>query len=134
MASPLDKTLKEKYKRNSLEVRKGDEVKVMRGKFKKRTGKVIACDVRHTRVQIDGLNRSKKAGDKVPVWFHPSKIKIISIDDKDIRRVNKKKVKTENKNVAEKKEEKKIESKKMEGKEMNPREKTEKIKAEKKNE
>ena len=106
MASPLDKSLKEKHKRNSIEVIKGDEVKVMRGKMKGKQGKVSISDIIHCRVQIEGINKSKKTGDKVGVWFHPSKIKIISLNDKDERRFKKIKIKEdknkmENKNKSE---------------------------------
>ena len=72
MASPLDKPLREKYGRRCIEVRKGDEVKVMRGKFAKKLGKVGIVDVAHTRIQIDGLQRAKKGGEKLETWFHPT--------------------------------------------------------------
>jgi len=85
-----DKPLREKHNRRSIEVRKNDEVKVMRGKFSKKQGKVLIVDVKNTRVQIDGINRAKKDGEKAPVWFHPSSIKIIRLDDTDNRRMNKK--------------------------------------------
>ncbi|MBT4937349.1 50S ribosomal protein L24, partial [Candidatus Peregrinibacteria bacterium] len=68
MAAPLDKPLREKYGRRSIEVRKGDEVKVMRGKFAKKLGKVGVVDVTHTRIQIDGLQRAKKGGEKLETW------------------------------------------------------------------
>jgi len=87
MASPLDKPLREKYGRRSIEVRKGDEVKVMRGKFAKKLGKVGIVDVAHTRIQIDGLQRAKKGGEKLETWFHPSKIKIVNLYEDDSRRL-----------------------------------------------
>lgn len=90
MSSPLDKKIKEKYKRKSIEVIKGDEVKVMRGKYKAKQGKVSVCDIKNTRVQIEGITRQKKAGDKIGVWFHPSKIKIILLNEKDNRRLKRK--------------------------------------------
>jgi len=86
MSSPLDKPLKEKYQTRNLEIRKNDEVKVMRGKFTKKQGKVTLVDVNNQRVQIEGLNITKKDGEKVPVWFHPSKIKIIKLEDSDKKR------------------------------------------------
>ncbi|MFA4960541.1 MAG: 50S ribosomal protein L24 [Candidatus Pacearchaeota archaeon] len=100
MAAPLDKSLKMRHKRNSIEVRKDDEVKVMRGKYKGKQGKVLECDIKRTRVQIDGISKQKKSGDKVPIWFNPSKIKIISLYDKDEKRF--KTTKKEEKEVAEK--------------------------------
>ncbi len=104
MGSTLDKSLREKLSRRSIEVRKGDEVKIMRGKFSKKQGKVILADVKNSRIQVDGINRTKKDGEKIPVWFHPSKVKIIKLDDSDKRRL---KTKKEAKVVAEKPEEKK---------------------------
>jgi len=86
----LDKPLREKHNRRSIEVRKDDEVKIMRGKFSKKQGKVLIIDVKNSRVQIDGINRAKKDGEKAPVWFHPSNLKIIRLDDTDNRRMNKK--------------------------------------------
>lgn len=121
MGSTLDKQLRTKYGMRSIEVRKGDEVKIMRGKFRSKQGKVGTVDVKHTRVQIDGVQRAKKGGEKVETWFHPSNIKIIVLDTNDRKRlknskmevkteakVEKKEVKTEikpaTKKVAEKKE------------------------------
>jgi len=110
MASPLDKSLKEKHRRNSIEVIKGDEVKIMRGKSKGKQGKVSIVDVKRTRIQVDGINRSKKTGDKIGIWFHPSKVKIISLNDKDARRFKNGngKVKTKSEKVEENKTEKKL--------------------------
>lgn len=92
LGSPLDKPLKEKHNRKTIEVRKNDEVKVMRGKYAKKQGKVLEVDVRNTRIQIDGITMSKKDGEKAAVWFHPSNIKIIKLDDSDNKRMKKKKV------------------------------------------
>ena len=87
MAAPLDKPLREKYGRRSIEVRKGDEVKVMRGKFAKKLGKVGVVDVTHTRIQIDGLQRAKKGGEKLETWFNPSNVKIVGLYEDDSRRM-----------------------------------------------
>ena len=87
LGATLDKKLREKYGMRSVEVRKGDEVKIMRGKFAKKQGKVGKVDVKHTRIQIDGLQRAKLGGEKVETWFHPSNVKIIVLDDSDNRRM-----------------------------------------------
>jgi len=99
MGSTLDKELRKKYGVRNIEVRKGDEVKVMRGKFKGKQGKVGDVDIKNTRVQIDGIQRSKAGGEKLITWFHPSNIKIIILDEKDKKRLkrNKKAEKVEEK-------------------------------------
>ncbi len=91
MGATLDKPLREKYGMRSIKVRKGDEVKVMRGKFKGKQGKIGGVDIKNTRIQIDGIQRSKTGGEKLITWFHPSNVKIIILDDKDNRRMKKEK-------------------------------------------
>jgi len=90
MGASLDKELRTRYGMRSVEVRKGDEVKVMRGKFNKKQGKVGKVDVKNCRIQIDGLQREKKGGEKLITWFHPSNVKIIVLDDSDKRRFKRK--------------------------------------------
>ena len=90
MGATSDKALRAKYGMRSIEVRKGDEVKVMRGKFAKKQGKVGKVDVKNTRIQIDGLQRAKKGGEKVETWFHPSNVKIIVLDVSDRKRLKRK--------------------------------------------
>lgn len=115
MGSTLDKPLREKYGRRNIEVRKGDEVKVMRGKFSGKQGKVGTVDVKNTRLQIDGIQRAGKAGgEKLITWFHPSKVKIIILNTDDVRRLNKgKKTEEVKKEVKEEKKEVKTETKKI---------------------
>jgi len=91
MGCSLDKGLRTKHGRRSIEVVKGDEVKIMRGKFKGKQGKVGVVDVKNTRVQVDGVQRVKAGGEKLITWFHPSKVKIIVLNDKDARRFGNKK-------------------------------------------
>ena len=89
MGATLDKQLRKKYVMRSVEIRKGDEVRVMRGKFAKKQGKVGKVDVKHTRIQIDGLQRVKLGGEKVETWFHPSNVKIVVLNVEDNRRMKK---------------------------------------------
>lgn len=112
MSATLDKPLRESQKRRSIELVKGDEVKIMRGSFKGKKGKVGKVDVKHTRIQIDGIQRSKKGGEKVKTWFNPSNVKIITLNDKDSRRFGKFKTATN----TEVKEAEKIENKPEENK------------------
>jgi large subunit ribosomal protein L24 len=97
MAATLDKPLREKYGRRSIEIRKGDEAKILRGKFKGKQGKVSFVDVKNSRIQIDGASRSKKGGEKIETWFAASKVKIISLYSEDVRRFKSGKGKIETK-------------------------------------
>ena len=84
MASTLDKDLRKKFGIRNIEVRKGDEVYIMRGKFKKRIGKIVNVDLKNTRIAVENIQNTKRDGNKVNVWFHPSnvKIKVLNTDDK----------------------------------------------------
>lgn len=66
-------------------MRKGDLVKIMRGQFKKLTGKIAKVDLKKIRVYVEGIELIKKDGSKVPYPLHPSNILIqdLVLDDKE---------------------------------------------------
>jgi large subunit ribosomal protein L24 len=86
MSATLDKVLRKKYNRRSLELRKNDEVSVMRGKFKKKAGKIEEVNRTKLKVAIEGINITKKDGNKIKAWFHPSNLKIIKANEDDKKR------------------------------------------------
>lgn len=77
----LSKELRKKHGRRTVEVVKGDKVKIMRGNFKGKTGAVEKSDVRYTRIFIQGMMRQKKEGSKVFIPFHPSNLMIIELKE-----------------------------------------------------
>jgi len=85
ISANLDKELRKKYKRRSFPIRKGDHVEIMRGEFKKKTGKIAIVDLKKLRVSIEGIQKTKKDGTKVNVWFSPSNLRIkeLNLDDKE---------------------------------------------------
>ena len=87
LASHLSKELREKYKRRSLPVRKGDEVQVMSGKLKGRTGKISRINLKKYKVYIEGVTRKRTVGTEVQVPIHPSNLKIINLNLADKRRI-----------------------------------------------
>jgi len=84
LGANLSKELRKKYSRRSFFLRKGDNVKIMRGSFKKQKGKIGKIDTKRMRVSIEGIQRQKKDGTKVAVYFSPSKLQIqeLNLDDK----------------------------------------------------
>lgn len=105
MSSHLNKILRKKYNTRSITVRNGDEVKVMKGKFKGKTGKVTKVDIKKQRVTIDGLQNKKKDGTKINAYFDASNLQIESLKD-DRRRFKRIKFKPV---VKEEKKEEKVE-------------------------
>ena len=97
----LSKDLKKKYSRNSVRLKKGDRVKVMRGQFKGETGNVESIDVGRTKVMISKIEVTKKDGTKRPYPFHPSNLTI-----EDLELSDKKRIKSNAKKAEQPKEEK----------------------------
>jgi len=85
LSANLSQALKEKYDKRALPLRKGDEVLVMRGNFKKRKAKISSVDLKNSKAALEGIQRSKKDGTKVNVFFSPSKLQIqtLSLEDKE---------------------------------------------------
>lgn len=84
MAAHLSAELKKQYNRRSFPVRKGDEVVVMRGKFKKRSGKVARLNTKKYRVYIEGIMVKRTDGTERQAPIHSSNLRIskLNLDDK----------------------------------------------------
>jgi large subunit ribosomal protein L24 len=85
----LGKSLRDKYKRRGLAVRKGDVVKIMRGKDKGKEGKVETVMIGTGRVYIKGIKMKKNDGSEKPRPIDASNLEIIEIDLSDKERINK---------------------------------------------
>ncbi|MDO8459843.1 MAG: 50S ribosomal protein L24 [Nanoarchaeota archaeon] len=88
LSAHLSKELRKKYGKRSLPLRKGDDVLVMRGSFKKKKGKLAIINLKNTKVAIEGIQRTKKDGTKVNVYFHPSILQIQSLNLDDRKRIS----------------------------------------------
>ncbi len=86
MAATLSKELREKYKRRSFPVRKGDTVKILRGDFAGVEGKIVEVDLKKYRVYIDKVKRRKTNGEEVLVPIHPSNLMITELNLEDVKR------------------------------------------------
>lgn len=69
-----------------MQVRKGDKVKVLRGKFKKQEGKVERVDLKRERLFVTSMEYTKKNGTKIMVPLRPSNLMIVALDMADKRR------------------------------------------------
>jgi len=147
-SAPLSAELKKSRGTNSLPVRAGDTVKVVRGDKKGIEGKVSKVDKKKYRISIEGVTRDKVDGTAIPVLIHPSKVILVNLnlDDKWRRKIldrKRKKAeapeKLEGEEKAKKKEAKKprapkkvAEKKKEQEKKRVKRRTTKKVEAEKK--
>ncbi|KAH0827054.1 ribosomal protein L24 [Lanmaoa asiatica] len=104
MSSPLSKELRGKHNTRSLPIRKDDEVRIVRGKYKGREGKVTQVYRKKWVIHVDRVQRDKSNGASVPIGIHPSKVVIVNIKlDKDRRAIldRKDRKKTEKSNDVE---------------------------------
>ena len=60
----------------------------MRGKFKKKTAKVVSVNLKKRFVYLEGIQTTKKEGTKVNLPFHPSVLQIKTLYSDDKQRLN----------------------------------------------
>lgn len=87
--APLSKELREKYKRRSIRVIKGDKVKVLRGDHSGTEGLVDLIITNKAKIVVDGVSVKKADGTEVPRPVDPSKVMIIEINSEDKKREEK---------------------------------------------
>lgn len=86
ITASLSPQLFEEYKTNSMQVREGDTVTIMRGSFAGVEGKVTRVDVRKSFLYVEGITREKTDGTAKLIPIHPSKVMIQNLNLEDKRR------------------------------------------------
>jgi len=117
----LSKELRKKHGKRNIPVVKGDKVKIMRGKFKKKSGKVTEVKTKRMKIYIEGIQVKKTDGSKASVPLRASNLQIIELNLDDVKRLKKLGVKDEMKAI--KGEVKKTKSKTKPMKKVKEREK-----------
>jgi large subunit ribosomal protein L24 len=112
----LSKELRKKHEKRNLALRKGDVVKIMRGKFKNKNGKILEIKLKTSKIIIEGIQTKKNDGSKVNVKMQPSNLQIIELNLEDRKRIKKLGIKEEKKEVKKEEPETKLENKKSESK------------------
>lgn len=85
----LSKELRKKYKKRSLGLRKGDKIKILRGEFKKKEGKIEKVNLKKIKIYVTGIEKIRKDGTKSLIPIEPSKVMIIelNLDDKTRQKI-----------------------------------------------
>ncbi len=91
LGARLSKELREKEGIKTLPVRTGDEVKIFKGQFKGKRGKVNRTDIKRAKVYVEGIEINKKDGSKTNYPVHASNLIITHLDLSDKRRIKSKK-------------------------------------------
>jgi large subunit ribosomal protein L24 len=84
VSSNLSPELRKRFSRRSMQIRKGDEVRVMRGGFRGKTGTVERVDLSKSRIYTEEFKVKKVDGSEVPRALEPSNLMItkLKLDDK----------------------------------------------------
>lgn len=84
LRAPLSDELKSKYGRNSVRVRVGDSVKLIKGEYSGVEGKIQKVFVNEGRLTIEGVTREKIAGGTTPIRIRSSTVLVtaLNMDDK----------------------------------------------------
>jgi large subunit ribosomal protein L26e len=80
MSAPLSKELREKYSTRATPIRKGDEVKIVRGSAKDTVGKVNKVYRKKFVIYVDSVKTAKSSGQEVQVPIHPSNVQITKLE------------------------------------------------------
>ena len=108
ISANLSKELRKKYQKRSVALRKKDTVKIMRGKFKGKKGKVTKVMLKTQKVEVEGIQIKKQDGSKVNIKLRPSNLQLIELNVED-----KKRNKALNKKLKEKEQEVNVSKKKV---------------------
>jgi large subunit ribosomal protein L24 len=109
ISANLSKELRKKYSKRSIPVRKGDIVKIMRGKFKGKKGKVIEVRMKYGKIIIEGIQVKKQDGSKINFPLRASNLQVTELNLEDKKRL---KISVSSKAKEVKTEEKRQENKK----------------------
>jgi large subunit ribosomal protein L24 len=82
----LDDPLREEYGLRSLNLKKGDLVRIMRGQFRDTEGKILGVDYGAIRVFVDGASTTKADGKEAKVPLHPSNLLLVKLELNDERK------------------------------------------------
>jgi|EP01043_Picozoa_sp_COSAG02_P001446 large subunit ribosomal protein L26e len=96
MSTALCSDLKNKHHVNAMPIRKDDEVRVVRGTFNGREGKVVQVWRKKYVIHIERITREKANGATVNVGIHPSNCEITKLKlDKDRKKILERKDRTQ---------------------------------------
>jgi len=93
----LSKDLRKKLGKRNISIKKDDKVKIKRGKFKGKEGKVLEVNLKKSKIIIEGIQVKKMDGSKANVKMQPSNLQIIELAERKNKKESKKKNEQENK-------------------------------------
>lgn len=86
ISSNLSKELRKKHSKRSMPLRKGDTVKILRGKFKGKKGKVTEIKIKTMKIIVENIQIKKQDGSKSNFPLKASNLQIVEINLEDKKR------------------------------------------------
>ena len=83
----LSNELKKKFGMRNIVARMGDTVKVIKGDYKGKDGKVSQVSLKKTLVYIEGIERQRRDGTKSLLGIAPANMMIVELNTEDKRRM-----------------------------------------------
>ena len=83
----LSRDLRKKASTKNIPVRKGDVVKIMRGKFKGKQGKVTEVKTKMEKIYVEKIQAKKRDGSSVNVPVRASNLQIVELNLEDKKRI-----------------------------------------------
>lgn len=105
LSSMLSKDLRKKLGKRNMKIRKGDKVKILRGEFSGKEGKITNVFPKISKVTIENIQRKKRDGSKVDVKMDSSNLQIMEINQSDRKEQPKKEMEKEKTAKSEKNKE-----------------------------
>lgn len=90
----LSKDLRAKHNIRNIEVKKDDKVKITRGKFKGKEGKIKQIKTKLLKIYIEGIQTKKQDGSMVDVPLRASNLQILELNLNDKKRMKSAKTET----------------------------------------
>ncbi len=89
MKAHLSRNLYEKYGMRNVVVRKGDIIRVMRGRFKGHEGKVVEVNLKNMKIAVEGVTIKRTDNKSVQFWLDSSNVEIVKLELSDNKRKEK---------------------------------------------
>ncbi len=83
VSAHLSRDLRAQLGKRSLPIRKGDEIKIMRGSNSGKTGKIVEVDLKKAKVFVEGIVRKTAKGNEAKVPMEPSNLLITKAEFSD---------------------------------------------------
>ena len=78
----LSRTLRKKIGKRNIPVKKNDVVKIARGKFKGKQGKVLEVKLKFGKIIVEGIQVTKMDNSKANVKLQPSNLQIVELAER----------------------------------------------------